>query len=460
MTTIKKAQRLENSMRMSLAPYKTIWSEVDKYVSPRKLATHGDGGINIIDSTGTRALRVLAQGMMSGLTSPAKPWFSLKLSERHGPESEPERNWLNIVESRIYAALARSNFYPTLQSTYAELAAFGAANIYQEVGHKRLMRFTLVPCGDFAWKNNDDGRVETVVRYLTMTARQIAERYGEEAMSKRARRLLDENPEKRVKIVHMVRPRKNKKNAPDALNPMKMPWESLVWEACSNTFLHEGGYEELPHITARWNSLGNTSPYGCSPAMEILFDIQKLQKATRDQLLIVREATRPTEAASEEKESLFRSVMKYGWGWYYWPSPCKKDAPQYQIKPDIAKVGREIEDLRTAIRKGLFNDFFLAFTREAKPKTKQEMDARSEEVLGELSPVIERLQAELLDPLIERTYGMLKRAGMLPTPPCCMEGKALRVEYISPLAAAQRELAEKNLHAFFTDVQKTFCRRD
>lgn len=58
-----------------------------------------------------------------------------------------------------------------------------------------------------------------------------------------------------------------------------------------------------------------------------------------------------------------------------------------------------------------------------------------------LGPVLERLHSELLDPLIDRTFNILQRSGVLPPPPPEIENSELSVEYVSVLAQAQRMVA-------------------
>jgi len=48
------------------------------------------------------------------------------------------------------------------------------------------------------------------------------------------------------------------------------------------------------------------------------------------------------------------------------------------------------------------------------------------------------LMSELLDPIIYRTFGILFRKGMLPPPPDAIQDSNMLVEYVSPLAKAQR----------------------
>lgn len=55
-----------------------------------------------------------------------------------------------------------------------------------------------------------------------------------------------------------------------------------------------------------------------------------------------------------------------------------------------------------------------------------------------LGPVLENIHTELLDPLVERAFGMMERNGEIVDPPPQLEGEPLKVEYISILAQAQQ----------------------
>lgn len=457
---LKHAREIVDAIELGRDPWRQSWNEIEDYIMPRISQNHlgyGYGGHKpdpkqgrrIIDATATRAVRILAAGMQGGLTSPARPWFRLRLANDHESESGPERRWLDVVERRMYAALARSNFYQVIHALYTELAAFGSADIYHELDSKRLMRFTNLTCGEFAWACDAAGRVDTVARRVYMTARQLAQRYGEERMSPRTRRLLHQSPEEQVEIVHLVRPRMERKY--NALGAMNMPWESLVWEADeAHVFLHEGGYEEFPHLTARWDVSG-CELYGRSPGMDVLPDVKMLQEMARSQLLAIHKVVNPPMRVPTSFKQRLNLIPG---GLNYVPSGQNESVgPLYQINPDISAVSQKIEDVRSAIREGFFNDLFLMFTSEGRSNvTATEVAERSEEKLLMLGPVIERHQTELLDPLLERTYGMLKRAGMLPVPPMELEGQSLRVEYVSALAQAQRAVTAQAIRSFASDV--------
>jgi hypothetical protein len=62
-----------------------------------------------------------------------------------------------------------------------------------------------------------------------------------------------------------------------------------------------------------------------------------------------------------------------------------------------------------------------------------------------LGPVLGRLQAELLQPLISRTFELMLVNKELPEAPEMLQGQNIDIEYVSPLAKAQK----------LTDLQST-----
>ena len=71
--------------------------------------------------------------------------------------------------------------------------------------------------------------------------------------------------------------------------------------------------------------------------------------------------------------------------------------------------------------------------------TATEVVQRTEEKMRLLGPVLGRLQAELLQPLITRTYAILERQRAFRPAPEFMQNQNLEIEYVSPLAKAQRQ---------------------
>lgn len=441
--------------------WEEYWRDIAEYVVPRKGRFSASGpagasggaserrGAKIIDSTATRAVRILAAGMQGGLTSPARPWFRLRLPDKDLMEFGPVRLWLDDVESRIYNALARSNFYQAVHGMYTELAAFGSANLYQEADMDRVMSFHCLTCGEYAWATDAQGMVDTVVRRSMLSARQLEQKYGKERLSRSTRRLLDTNPHSQVEVIHLVYPRRERRAG--HMHSRNMPWASLTFEAAeADDVLRESGYNEFPHLCARWDVTGS-EVYGRSPGMDALPDVKMLQEMAKSQLLAVHKVVNPpmrVPSGYKHRLNLIPGAQNY-------VSSSQSDAlaPLYQINPDIQAVSYKIDDVRRSIREGFFNDLFLMFTGDTRSNvTAAEVMERSQEKLLMLGPVIERHQTEILDPLITRSFGLLHRCGMLPPPPPELEGEEMKVEYVSVLAQAQKQSSANAIRQLTSEV--------
>jgi hypothetical protein len=91
------------------------------------------------------------------------------------------------------------------------------------------------------------------------------------------------------------------------------------------------------------------------------------------------------------------------------------------------------------IRETFHNELFQMISQLETVRSATEIDARREEKLVLLGPVLERFENEALDPAIERIFGIMDRKGLLPEPPpeLLESGAELEIQYVSILSAAQ-----------------------
>lgn len=108
-----------------------------------------------------------------------------------------------------------------------------------------------------------------------------------------------------------------------------------------------------------------------------------------------------------------------------------------------------IQETQMRIKKCFYEDLFLMLANSDRRQiTAREIDERHEEKLLMLGPVLERQNEDLLDPLIDRTFAIMARRGLLPSPPKELEGIDLKVEYISIMAQAQKMVATSSIERF------------
>ena len=94
------------------------------------------------------------------------------------------------------------------------------------------------------------------------------------------------------------------------------------------------------------------------------------------------------------------------------------------------------EQRRKAIRENFFVDQLM--TSSGPQMTATEVLQRTEEKMRLLGPVLGRLQSELLQPLITRAFNILLRNNKFPKPPEFLGNQDIEIEYVSPLAKAQK----------------------
>jgi hypothetical protein len=100
-------------------------------------------------------------------------------------------------------------------------------------------------------------------------------------------------------------------------------------------------------------------------------------------------------------------------------------------------LGLNMEDQRRQAISQIFHVDQLLIT-ENRNMTATEVVQRNQEKMRILGPVLGRLQSELLQPMIIRIFNIMMRNGLFPDAPEILLNQEVDVEYVSPMALAQR----------------------
>jgi hypothetical protein len=438
--------------------FRSHWAEVQNYIAPwngRGLSgdTSGedtDGSkrlAGIYDSTGIQAAKVLASGMQSGLTSPARPWFRLGFGQFDLGEDNEVKEWLWEVERRMRAVFQGSNVYNALYHVYFELGAFGTGPVAIFENPDYTIQCRPFTAGEYYLATNAIGRVDTLVRRVWMTARQLVDRFGEDKVSSAVSSAYTVSPESRYEVIHFIEPNDSRLSLTDVLD---RPFRSVYYEkGVTDSALEVKGYEELPIMAPRWNVVGN-GVYGNGPGFDALADVKGLQKLKEKYYIAADKLVEPPlRAPGTLKGQEVNSVP--GGITYVDESLGERGlSPLYEVSPQVLGIQQSIQDDRETVRIAFYNDLFkmLSNLQPRSNVTAREIAERHEEKLLQLGPVLERVHTELLNPLIDRTFAIMWRAGVIPEPPEQILGADLRVEYISILAQAQKMVGLTSIESF------------
>lgn len=430
------------------------WREISEYQQPRAgrfVTTDRNRGDkrtnNILDNTAVFGARTLAAGLMSGVTSPARPWFRLEIRDKDLMESGPVKAWLHDTAALLRAIFATSNTYRALHTVYEELGLFGTACSVILPDFDNVIHHYPLTIGEYALATNGKGDVDTLCREFQMTVGQMVDQFGQDNCSQAVRDMYSKgNYDTWVDVVHMISPRKDRDHAQrDAKN---MRFASIYLEPGKDNydkFLGESGFERFAALTPRWVVTGN-DVYGTSPGMECLGDVKQLQhQQLRKGQAIDYQVNPPLQVPTSYKEA---SRNRMPGGIMYVDSINQQGGIRsaFEVNLNLQHLMLDIQDVRERIRSAYYADLFLMLANDTRSGiTATEVAERHEEKLLMLGPVLERLHNELLSPLIDITFDYANRAGILPPPPPELEGLDLNVEFISVLAQAQRAVATQGV---------------
>jgi hypothetical protein len=407
----------------------------------------------IYDSTGTRALRVLAAGMMSGMTSPARPWFRLATSDPELMNAPKVKLWLDDVTRIMHTVFQRSNTYRSLHAMYEELGAFGTGAALVMPDHKNVIHHYPLTMGEYAVATNWRGEVDTLYREFQKTVRELVTEFGIENCSNTVNNMFDRGTlDAWVTVIHCIEPRSDRD--PSKVDALNMAWKSVYFELGSdhNKVLRESGFKRFPAVVPRWATSGG-DVYGNSPGMEALGDIKQLQ---HEQLAKAKGINYKIDPPLQVPTSLKnRDIDRLPGGITYvdTANPSASIKTAYDVNLDLSHLLADIQDVRGRINGCFYADLFLMLANQSDARmTATEVAERHEEKLLMLGPVLERLQNELLDPLIEMTFDQIMEAGIAPPPPEELQGSPINVELVSMLAQAQRAVGTNSIDRFIGNL--------
>lgn len=423
------------------------WAEIAQYILPRRYKwlitpnqmTRGlplNGAI--LDSTGTLAARNCAGGLMAGLSNPSRPWFKLEIEGVDRDDTNEGAIWLDEVEKRMMRVLQESNFYNAIAVMLMDLVVFGTATVLIYEDFEDVIRCYNPCAGEYYLANSDRMIVDTFYREFVQTVFQVGQRFDQDNMSDSTRSALAEGGaalNREVAICHAIEPNDGTYGIPD-----KFLWREVYWErGFSDKALQIKGFYEFPCIAPRWDVVGNDA-YGRGPGMDALPDIKQLQQETKRKAQAIDKQVNPPMIADVQMKnqpaSLIPGGVTYVAGLTQTGNPGMR--PIYQVQPQIEHMMKDIQEIQARIGRIFFNDLFLMISELTTVRSATEIDARREEKVVMLGPVVERTENEAFDPSLRRVFGVMTRAGLIPKAPPSIQGQTINIRYVSMLSQAQK----------------------
>lgn len=438
----KRRLEAQRAVRQELEPG---WAECYDYSYPERGAGLNSSAAvpseyqpkknRILDDTLADCVRILSSAIVSGTTPANSLWFGMSTGSENddGEELSEEDRWFEDGSKTVFRNIHGSLFDPVAYEGAVDLTIAGWFVMYIDENPGGGYSFELWPISECFPSSSKPGHlVDTIYRETQFTVEQVVSEYGIDNVSQRVRSMhaagkLDD----KVKVCRAIYPRAV--SAVDARMAKNLPFASVHFESDGDHLLRESGYHEFPCVVPRWMLVPGT-PYATGPASKALGSVRTLQDIKTLELANMDVAVAGMWLGVDDGVFNPRTA-KIG------PRKILTAASLDNMKRLDAgadfNVAFSAEDrLQAQIRKVMLAD--QLHPQDGPAMTATEVHARIQLIRQLLGPVYARLQAEYLQPLIERCFGIAYRAGILGAAPESIRGKSYVVRYVSPLARAQR----------------------
>ena len=335
----------------------------------------------------------------------------------------------------MYDVFNQTNFNTEVHELYLDLCSIGTGCLFVEEGNKGYnidsIHFKTMHISEFYIGENVSGYIDCLYRRYKLTARQAVQEFGKDNLGEKVLEAAKMKPDQKFDFIHAVEPTEDYERGTGEKRKTKLPFHSCHVCEEDQMVVRDGGYNEFPYLVPRW-AKATGEVFGRSPSYNALPDIKTLNKAVEIGLKAWAKAIDPPLLVTDDGV-IGRVRMT--------PAGITVIRNDGAVKPLQIGSNWQITDmkenqLRTAIRQAYYSDQLQL--QEGPQMTATEVQVRYELMQRLLGPTLGRFQSEFLNPLIERVFGIMFRAGALMTAPDIIRDTTIDVEYVGPLARSQR----------------------
>lgn len=428
-----------DSLKAARQVHESVWRECYDYTYPLRGAGLSETVLDaqsakskvakLLDGTATDSARMLASALMSGMTPANAQW--LNLDSELLPDDAAA--WLSTCATLVWENIHAANFDAEGYESNLDVVCAGWFVLYidedRDEGGLSFQQWLLSQC--YVASTRRDGIVDTIYRCYQLTAAQAVKEFGEKNVSEKIRDAAKKSPDDKFEFMHCIFPRET--YVVNARLAKNLRFASYNVEVSGKRIVRESGYHEFPCCVPRWMKIPGTS-YGIGPVYDALPDCKELNETKR-----MEKAAQDLAIAgmwiAEDDGVLNPRTVKVG------PRRIIVANSTDSMKPLLTgadfNVAFSAEDrLQASIRKIMMADQLQP--QDGPAMTATEVHVRVALIRQLLGPVYGRFQAEYLQPLVERCFGLAYRAGAFPPAPESLQDANFNVRYISPLARAQQ----------------------
>ena len=447
---LRMLERFEKS-KQNRVLFESLFEECYEYALPMRQSFFYESpgqrrDDKIFDETAVVGTQEFASRLQSGLVPNFARWADL-LAGSEVPEQEADdvNNSLDQVTDYVFEIIQNSNFGQEVHESFMDLAVGTGILLVEEGDAVNPVRFNAIPLPSVYLDTGPDDKIDHVYRQRSLKYSDLPVAYPKAVFQERTAKAIASNPDGKVQIVEIVCRNYEKRNE-DRFDfyVINIPErETIVVDQFKGTGSN-------PYVCFRW-SKASGEIYGRGPLINALSAI----KTTNLTIELVLENAQMAISGIYQMDDdgiINTDTINLVPG-----TIIPKAMGSQGLQPirnagnfDVAQL--VLGDMRNNIKRALYND--MLGDPNKTPASATEVAERMADLSRRIGSAFGRLQAEMVQPILQRVVYILKKQGRIDLP--TINGREVKIRSVSPLAQAQANQDISSISRYLQLVGGTF----
>lgn len=382
----------------------------------------------IFDETAVVGVQEFASRLQSGLVPNFARWADLTAGSEVPKENREEvNNELDEVTDYVFEIIQNSNFAQEVHESFMDLAVGTGILVCEEGDAINPIRFSAIPLPHVILDTGPDDNIDHVFRERkNIRFNQLEQLYPKATFSPEINSMVQSAGDKTTTVLEIVCRNYASPNITANIHyAICMTTKSVIFKR------EMEGLGSNPFICFRWSKCAG-EVYGRGPLINALSSI-KTTNLTIELILENAQMSISGIYQMEDDGVINPDTINLVPG-----TIIPKAMGSAGLQPiqaagrfDVAQL--VLGDMRNNIKRALYND--MLGDPNKTPASATEIAERMADLSRRIGSAFGRLQAELVQPVLQRVIYILKKQGRIEVP--TVNGREIKVKSVSPLAQAQ-----------------------
>lgn len=430
--------------------FEDLYDEIFEYCLPQRQGfknyTPGQRRDDkIFDETATVGVQEFASRLQSGLVPNFARWADFVAgSEVPEEEADTINNELDKVTEYVFEIIQTSNFAQEIHECFIDLALGTAVLLVEEGDAVNPIRFHSIPLPHVVLDTGPNGKVDHVYREREIKSEDMIVAYPNGVFSENMVKNM-KNGEKKCKVLEV--------SCRIYDDPNEEHYAFMVIDVENKHLILREDFKGVgsnPFIAFRW-SKASGEIYGRGPAVNALSAI-KTCNLTIEMILENAQMSISGIYQMDDDGVINTDTINLVPGTVIPKAPGSQGLQPIRSAGSFDVANLVLNDMRNNIKRALYNDMLGDPNRT--PASATEIAERMADLSRKIGSAFGRLQAEMVQPVLQRIIFLLRKQGRIQIP--TVNGREVKIKSVSPLAQAQSNQDIVSFDRFLELIQGRF----